>query len=1331
MGMKWTEQQEQAISARGSDILVSAAAGSGKTAVLTERIKQLVINEGVSVDNMLIVTFSNATASEMKEKIIKALRKALNEEKTNGAPENTARLRAQIRRARIADISTFHKFSMGIIRRYFYLTDIDQNFGICDESRRSVMIEEALDELLEDRFEQTGADNGSAADIDIQEPPETSLTFTDFLRMYADVRSEENVRLMIKEVYRFIMSMPDPFTWLADAVEAVKNDIDEFEASPVYAAMRSETAKALRRAAAIYESVCDIIVDMPSIAPKADTDMEALSSALDAAENGTDDELKAALEIKFQTFRASKDDKEDYAAVKDLVSSKRDSVKKIIKELKGEQYAVSLAESVERVRDTYEAARYLEGLVKDFHKRFTEKKREKNLLDFNDIEHAALEILKNNEIADEYRKHFEVIFVDEYQDSSIIQETLIQRISRGNNVYMVGDVKQSIYKFRLAEPEIFIDKYNDFRDGARPGMRIDLNRNFRSKGNIIKSVNAVFRNIMDRSTGGIDYDEDAELHMGGDYEGPLDKQTTLHLIDTSKPDGEDSEDGAGAATQAAAGEPADEIDAEILEMQKTELEAKVVADLAASRVGTEIYDQKAGCTRKVSLNDIVILMRGVKGYSDIYAAALKEVGLPAYVDAGEGYFETVEIEVFMNLLRVIDNRRSDIPLISVLYSQVFGFSTDDLIGIRLYGRTEAGKPAGAASPGKMAYNEAFRQLAAVAEAHEKTGAPGAQAGYADISASGASYSGGEDESSALPPYEDMPPDMQALADKCLDACRKLDRWREWARYMPLETFLWKLMQDTHYLDHVAALPGGDRRAANLRSLVDKAVDFSSSQTKGLFAFLRYVEAMNDGSVQIGQSLRADTGEQMVRIMTIHKSKGLEFPVVILAGLGRRFNRDRNTSRVIMHKDLGIALQYSDPDRMCQSRTITQRVIARQKERERIAEEMRVLYVAMTRPMDELIMVGAMKDLDDQLEKYYTGARGGADDALCYLDWIVPYCKEGGMEIIKHSRKTLSASAIKESESASALMREIETGFPSFKDTEHMASMLYERFSYKYPYEEDVESKSKFAVSELNRALRGAVPVKKRADMSVAAGGGADQQLYPDTLQLEMIQKAAPGASSAADGDAGYTAGDGGRAQSDGFAVPAFMKGEADITPAMRGTLTHKVLELIPFDEPLDEAQVREFVESLPEKGFMTAREAEAVDCRKVAAFFKSGIGQRLRGAQWIRREWPFTLRKSRDEIAAMASDDDIKEEMRASLAENVLIQGIIDCCFRDDSGIVVVDYKTDWVDRKNRDRELARLREEYRRQLELYSEVIERSLGERPESVVLFLLDSGDTVNIY
>lgn len=1188
--MKWTEQQESAIKTQGSDILVSAAAGSGKTAVLTERIKQLVIDKGISVDNMLIVTFSNAAASEMKEKIIKSLKQAAEDE-----PERAVYLHTQIRHARMADISTFHKFSMGIIRRYFYLTDIDQNFGICDESRRQIMISESLDEMTEDLFD--GKVQGS-------------MEFTEFLRRYSDVRSEDEVKTMILEVHRFIMSMPDPFEWLDSAAQEAGADIEDFRKSPVYAAMRSETVKSVESAVKIYETVCDDIADLNSIALKGEADLENLKRAAEAAKNGTDSEIAAALDFKFETFRANKADKADFDTIKDYVTTKRDKVKKIIKSLKEEQTMISLEESVARINDTHGASVFLAELVKDFHNRFTAKKREKNLLDFNDIEHAALEILRHEEIAEEYRKHFEVIFIDEYQDSSILQETLIQQISRGNNVYMVGDVKQSIYKFRLAEPEIFIDKYNDFRDGKRQGIRIDLNRNFRSKGNIIRTVNAVFSNIMNRDTCGIEYDEDAELKKGGDYEGPLDRVTSLHLINTTLP------------------EDISDIDDEILELKSAEIEAQIVAELVSSRTGTEIFDQKAGKIRKVTLNDIVILMRGVKGKADIYAAALKEAGIPAYIDAGEGYFETTEIQVFINLLRVIDNRRSDIPLLSVLYSPVFGFTTDELIEIRLADKN-------------VPYHEAFFAMAADSDTNVK------------------------------------------LSEKCRNVCSDLDRWRTYARFMPLETFLWHLMQETCYLDYVTALPDGDRRAANLRSLVDKAVDFSASGTKGLFAFLRYIEAMNEGKVRMGQSLQADTGEQTVKIMTIHKSKGLEFPIVVMAGLGRRFNRDRNTSHVIMHKELGMALQYVDADRHCYSKTLSQRIIGKQKERERMAEEMRILYVAMTRPMDELVMVGSMENLDEQLEKYAKGIRGGADGAACFLDWIVPYCEEGCIEIHKYDRQMLSSEKKEETEAVESLRNEIKSGFPSFTDKNGLAASLAERFEYKYPYASDVASKSKFAVSELNRMLKG--------------------------MDLQTDKK----------GDV-----------SEDYAVPKFMRDEADITPAMRGTLTHKVIELIPFEEGIDEDYIRNFVAGLPEKGYMTERESSVIDCGRIAAFFASETGRRACNAQWLRKEWPFTLRKRKEELAAMADSSEIGSAMSESLADTVLIQGIIDCCFRDEEGIVIVDYKTDRVDRRNRQASIERIKNEYRRQLMLYGEVVELALGEPVSSKILFLIDSGDMVEI-
>ena len=1234
MGVKWTEQQKAAIETEGSDILVSAAAGSGKTAVLTERIKRLVLEKSMSVDNMLIVTFSNAAAAEMKEKIIKALKA-----EAAADPDRAAVLRAQIRRARTADISTFHKFSMGVIRRYFYLTDIDQKFGICDESRRTIMTEETLDELMEDRFA-------------------SGEEFTEFLKKYADVRSEDRVRTMILEVYRFIMSMPDPFRWLDEAAAAAGADTEEFLKSPVYEALKKNYRNTASRAYRIYESAAEMVSGMESLAPKAEKDLRQLALILDAAENGDRSRLEEAAGYKFETFRASKADKADYDAIKDIVTKKRDQAKKLIKALREEITAVSLEACVRRINETADSALYLTDLVKDFHQRFTAKKREKNILDFNDLEHTALEILGHEEIAEEYRRHFEVIFIDEYQDSSILQETLIQRISRGNNVYMVGDVKQSIYKFRLAEPEIFIDKYNDFREGRRPGIRIDLNRNFRSKGHIIESVNAVFSHIMDRETCGIDYDSDAELKKGSGYEGELDRITSLNLINTDLPD--DTTD----------------VESELLDLKKTELEARVVAELAASCLGMTIFDDKKQTERQVGPDDIVILLRGVRGQSDIYAEALKNMGIPAYVDAGEGYFETTEIEVFMNLLRIIDNRRNDIPLISVLFSPIFGFTTEELINIRLFERRQSGRKE------RTSYSQAFINMACMA-------------GYSP-----------SDEGGRGCPEEDkdVDPAFSALADKCRRTCERLDGWRIHARFMPLDTFLWKLMVETAYLDYVTGMPGGERRAANLRSLVDKAVDFSSSKAKGLFAFLRYVEAMNRGSVQIGQSLEHDTSGRMVRIMTIHKSKGLEFPVVILAGLGKRFNRDRNTSSVVLHKELGMALSCIRPDRKTTASTLTQRVINQQKEKERMAEEMRILYVAMTRPMDELIMVGSLSDADRALEEYAAGIRGEVTSASCYLDWIVPYCSESVMPIIKWDRKMLSDIAGSESSEASAMEKELREGFPSFKDEEGLAGELARRFSYEYPFRADVASKSKFAVSMLNKVLRG----NPFNDSRISVISSDEEPVSGEAAEREEKDLA----------------------EEKGFRVPSFMNEEENITPARRGTLTHMVLELIPFSEDNDEEAVRKFVSRLPEQGFMTEREAAAVDCRKVAAFFSSPVGRRACRAQWLRKEWRFTLRKNREEIAAMAADEDIAGGLRKELSETVLIQGIIDCCFRDEEGIVIVDYKTDRVDLKDRKASVERLRNEYRGQLELYTEVIEKALDEKVAGRLLFLLDTGEEVVI-
>lgn len=1286
--MEWTEQQKDAIERRGSDILVSAAAGSGKTAVLTERIKRLITQDKISIDRMLIVTFSNAAAAEMKEKIIKSLSKAVSEYEEEN-PERTGEQRAfknylkdQIRLARTADISTFHKFSMNVIRRYFYNTDIEPDFGICDEGRRQILIEETLEELFEERFRgkknDYDFDNGGSEDTDVKE-------FTEFLRRYSDVKSETAVKEMILSAYRFIMSMPDPFEWLDEAVEKLNLDTESFKQQDPYKIMRKDTMNDIEQACSLCALVYDEVCGLPSIEPKAKQDLENIERIVEAVRRG---EETAGLNMEFQRFAAKKDDKEEYNIIKEKVKHQRDKAKDIVKKILGEASAVSLEDEIGRINGTYEPAVYLTKLVKDFHERFTAKKKERSLLDFNDIEHAALDILKDEEIAEEYRKHFEVIFIDEYQDSSILQETLIRRISRGNNVYMVGDVKQSIYKFRLAEPEIFINKYNDFKSGGR-GARIDLNRNFRSKGNIINCINAIFENIMNKDTCGIDYDEAASLTKGCSYEGELDRKVSLHLVDGSTDD------------------EAEDIDDELAELKNTQLEALVVAGLVKERIGQEIYDQKKEEIRKTELGDIVILLRSTRGKSDIYAKALKEAGIPSYVDAGEGYFETTEIEVFMNLLRVIDNKRRDVPLLSVLRSPIFGFSIDELIKIRLAYRDGS-------------YNEAFLRYAGL---DSDNGGEMCSADSNNDSEHGEIGEEGVQETIFGQAAEkaDMPYTDDGLSEKCLNVCGLLDRWRKEVRYMPLENFLWKLIRETGYMEYVSALKNGDVRAANLRALVDKAVDFTASHMKGLFGFITYAEAVSRNNVPIGQVMQAGSSENAVRIMTIHKSKGLEFPVVILAGLGSRFNRDRNTSRIIFHKDLGIGLRYSDPENNMYASTLTQRIIGRQRDRERIAEEMRILYVAMTRAMDELVMVGTINNLESNLEKYEIGTKGGAHDASGFLDWIIPYFNE---KIYTHSRGSLSQTVREDEEKSVNLENEIREDFPSFKDINGILNELGRRFDFEYDYGDDVFSKSKFTVSGINRMIREAqerlVSPKQRFTV----------QEIDDALQGNIIKDRNTEILHGGEPEWQTEPAGGAVEESEDYPIPEFLKEDTDITPAMRGTLTHKVIELIPFNEEIAESSVEQFIRDFVHRGLLTEKEASVVNCGKVAAFFGSELGRRASRAEWLKKEWAFTLRKKRQEVAAMAESREVKAELEQELPPELLIQGIIDCCFKDEKGIVLIDFKTDYVDYKNRQASIEKLRSRYRNQLVLYAEVVEKALDEPVGEKVLFLLDSGDAVSV-
>ena len=1103
--MKWTKEQQDAIEIREKNILVSAAAGSGKTAVLVERIKQLIIRDQVPLDRMLIVTFSNAAASEMREKIVGAISRELEAQAEAavlsadtpvragmpqaaghagkaGLPAHRASfLREQLNLIHRANISTFHAFAMEVIRRYFYLIDIEPNFKICDEGQQTILQAEAMEQLFSSMFESGNQD------------------FINFLSKFAITKNDDGAREMIYTAHRFIQSIPDSFIWLRGQAEQLAYTTESFEESPAYREIRGDIARSLAVAWDCFARAGEILEErgLIGLITKWKLDMETLKALRESFETLPFDEFgKLIPEVKYQTYAASKGEKEVYEEVKEAVASLRDRGKAAVKKLGSKYFIRPLSAYIEDLNKTQQDALFLCHLVEEFDRLYREKKRARGLIDFSDIEHYALELLSREEAAAEYRDKFEYIFIDEYQDSNIVQETLIGKIKRENNLFMVGDVKQSIYKFRLAEPEIFIGKYEAFRDNGNDcDIKLDLNRNFRSKGRIIAAVNDLFRQIMKKDLSGLEYDEAAELCPGQPYEGGLDYPVELHIIDEAQIDDLS-------------------VDDEIKEMKKTELEAYTAARVIRESRGLLIYDGKRGEERPIANRDIVILLRSAKGYADIYYETLMKEGIPAFVDAGDGYFDTLEVEVFLNLLRVIDNRKQDIPLLSVLRSPIFGFTMEELIQIRIHNK-------------EGAYHQVFRE-------------------YAEA--------GGD----------------AVLREKCASALDRVRRWKIQAPLMPLEDFLWMLIRETGYYGYIGGIPGGSQRQANLRALADKAVQFQSSQMKGLFSFINYIEALKKRNVPMGQVKLLGENDDVVRIMTIHKSKGLEFPMVLVGGLGKRFNSESDTYQVSLHKEIGLGVRYVDTENSCFKKTIVQAAIDQKKKREALAEELRILYVAFTRAMDRLVLLGTIKDADTAMENYVV--RGGDfSGAKSYFDFLIPALENTDIVCRRSNRKDISFRKEETEEKKNDIRRMIlgdaRNGIPA-----ELGSEIQRRLGYEYGHPEALKLKSKFTVSELSR---------------LAAAGKVAAIL--DT--------------------------------------PKFIREKSRFTGAEKGTILHKVMERLNFSQDAAAEAIKAVVRDMVVRELLTEEEARTVSYEKIIGFFNSEIGRRAGRAEKLWKEASFNIKK--------------------------------------------------------------------------------------------------------
>ncbi len=962
--MKWTEAQEHIIESRNKNMLVSAAAGSGKTAVLIERIKQMVLKDNVNIDEFLITTFTNAASLEMKERLNAAIRKEIESKRGD-----LKFLRKQLSMMPKASIGTFHNFSLEIIKRYFYLTDLEPGFSIGDDIQISIMKKESVDELFDKRFE---------SDYD---------AFTAFLRKYSSDRSENRLKDNVITIYDELRSIPDYMSWAEEKAKMLQSDSPS-ENTGIAVFILKEAVKNISEAAKMYGKAADTAekAGVESIYSKAEQDAEKVEQAAGMLEHiysclmenkcTVQEAFRETADIvggfSFNTMRAAKSEQEDYIEIKDKVSDLRKAGKKLIDDLASRYFAREMEDYDAELKRLHGDTEYYVGLLKEFEEIFKEKKHEKNIIDFDDVMHYALEILKNDMAAEEYRGRYRYIFIDEFQDSNMLQEMIIGKISRENNVFMVGDVKQSIYKFRLAEPEIFKRKYEEYsRKTSKNSEKIDLNSNFRSKYSVTRTVNEVFSDVMD------DYGENEKLHcaVGMEHEGLKSRMT---LIDKSLKSEDDF-------------------------FEDAETEAEVIADIIRENTGKTVYDVKRGEYRKLCYKDIVVLSRSRNSISGL-ERYLNNSGIPAYGDNSEGYFESVEIQVFVNFLKIIDNTRRDVPLISVMRSMIFGFGEQELAQIRIE------------------FEEGSFYSAAVRYSEE-----------------------GSDEE---------------LKTKTSEMFRTLGYWKAVKKTVTLEELLRRLLYETGYFDYCSGLPVGKQRISNLRLLVEKAAEFEEKNYSGLYGFLTYIDAMKRNNISTGEARTAGEDENAVRIMTVHKSKGLEFPVVILSGAGRRIRPKGSGNTASLHKDFGIGLPSVNRAEGWHRKTLLQRAIERKKADEEIDEEVRILYVALTRAIDRIEVTGSVKDsgkLDENdpgkksfVDMMYSAFVRGGDDIVIRNSGDVKYADD------RYFGKRAYV------ESLSALI--------AGSEDEDMYDKINERLSYVYPYTSSKKVKSKYSVTELNDAF---------------------------------------------------------------------------------------------------------------------------------------------------------------------------------------------------------------------------------------------------------------------
>lgn len=1115
----------------------------------------------------------------MREKILEAIYKKIEE---NPEDEN---LQKQVILLNKASISTIHSFCLDVIKNNFYEIDVSANTRIADDSEILLLQQEVIDDLFEEKYE------------------EEDSNFIKLIKTYTKYNQDEVLKDLLLRVYSYIQASPFPEEWLEEQIEKLNIEDGTNFSDTVWGKIITENANQILEDSILklqnIRTKMTCFPELDKFTAKIEDDIDKYTyiqnnlSDWDTAVEAINT-LKNAMWTKDQKIT---NDLKDEA--KDVRESTKDEFKKVKKLMN-----CSSEEAVQDIKYMYTILKMLKDLILEFSQKFYQRKREKNIMDFSDMEHLALKILVKkdengnivkSEIAKKYENKFEEIAIDEYQDSNLVQEYILTSVSRGNNIFMVGDVKQSIYKFRQARPKLFLDKYDSYKLDPVNGedRKIQLFKNFRSRSNILDFTNLVFEDIMSRELGNIEYNQDEYLNLGANFEEiqNQDYKTELEILDLSE-----ENDDIWKTDEEETEEEQEKVEDVVLEARFV---ARKIKELIDSKY--QIIDKKTG-RRDIQYKDIAILLRTSSGVANVYEKEISELEIPVYSDSSSQYLQSVEIETIMSLLRIINNPMQDIPLVTVMRSPIGNFTDNELIEIRMADR-----------------NSSF--------------------------------------------YEALLKSDLEKAHRFLNLLKEL---REDEEYMTLDEWIWNIYTKTGYMNYVNLMPNGALRVSNLRMLFERAKQYEEASFKGLYNFINFIDKIKFNQEDLKAAKIIGENENVVRIMTIHKSKGLEFPVVILAGVGKQFNfRDLN-GKILLDQDLGMGPQYIDSDRYIEFKTLAKKALAIKAKNEAISEEMRILYVALTRAKEKLIIVGRQKDVNKKmsekqklLEIYSTIDGNKINPYLLqkyktYLDWLeLIYLKEGVA-----NTKNLFTVNINKREKTSV---KIENG------VEDISKKIIEESNKNNDEQEKEKIKEILNWQYKHQSIEG-IPTKT----SVSKLKEKREQ------EVQITQE------------------------------PKFINEEVKtkLTGAQKGTLIHLCLQKMKETEEYNLEKITELIEELKDKEIITEIEVQNIDKEKLLEYTNSQLWTELKQAKEIHKEHPFYINIKASRIYNQINKEDDEE---------ILVQGVIDLFFIDkDDKLILVDYKTDYVQNENE------LVEEYKGQLDLYKEALEQSLDKKVDKMCIY-----------